>query len=119
MSSYFEIPPKEKLLKPSKINEDISGYYFIVPTKAVKDIRLHRNPILFQILNLMCSYANNKTQQLFVSQARLAMITGKHQSTISKQIHLLVNLGYIDILKTGSPWSYSRVKTSRYKIIWK
>ena len=91
----------------------------IFHAKAVKDIRLHRNPILFQILNLMCSYANNKTQQLFVSQARLAMITGKHQSTISKQIHLLVNLGYIDILKTGSPWSYSRVKTSRYKIIWK
>ena len=101
----------------SKINKDIIGHFVVLPRRAHNDPNIHKNPVLFQILFMMCYYANNETQQLFVSQARLSQISGKHQSTISRQIKELVKLGYVHILKTGSPLSFSKVKTSRYKII--
>ena len=101
----------------SKINKDIIGHFAVLPRRMHDDVNLHKNPVLFQIMFMMCCYADNKTQQLFVSQARLSRFTGKHQSTISRQIKKLVKLGYIRILKTGSPLSFSKVKTSRYKII--
>ena len=101
----------------SKINKDIISHFVILPRRAYKDPNIQKRPVLFHILYMMCYHANNETQQLFVSQARLSHFTGKHQSTISRQIKELVKLGYVHILKTGSPLSFSKVKTSRYKII--
>ena len=117
MYSDSPISKKRSILQSSKINKDIIGNFTIIPRRAITDNNLHKRPVLFQILCMMCYYANNQTQQLFVSQARLSHITGKHQSTISKQINELVKLGYVHILKTGSPLSFSKVKTSRYKVI--
>ena len=117
MFSDNSISQKKNILQSSKINKDIIGQFTIIPRRAITDINLHKRPVLFQILCMMCYYANNQTQQLFVSQARLSHITGKHQSTISRQIKELVKLGYLHILKTGSPLSFSKVKTSRYKVI--
>ena len=117
MYADYRISKKKSILQSSKINKDIIGNFTIIPRRAMTDNNLHKRPVLFQILCMMSYYANNQTQQLFVSQARLSQITGKHQSTISRQIKKLVKLGYIRILKTGSPLSFSKVKTSRYKII--
>ena len=79
MFSDYPIFQKKSILQSSKINKDIIGQFTIIPRRAITDINLHKRPVLFQILCMMCYFANNQTQQLFVSQARLSQITGKHQ----------------------------------------
>ena len=50
----------------SKINKDIIGHFAVLPRQMHDDFNLHKNPVLFQIMFMMCCYADNKTQQLFV-----------------------------------------------------
>ena len=103
---------------PSKINRDLFGKFTVVPYRAFHDERMHKQPILFQILGLMCSMASNKHHRLFVNQATLANITGKTQSTISRQITKLVDLKYLVITRKGSPFNQTKVKCAWYKIIY-
>ena len=102
---------------PSKINRDLYGKFTVVPYRAFYDKRLHKHPVLFQILGLMCSMARNKNHRLFVNQNTLADITGKTQSTISRQIAKLVALKYVMITRKGSPLNQTKMKCAWYKII--
>jgi hypothetical protein len=102
---------------PSKINRDLYGKFTVVPYRAFYDKRLHKHPVLFQILGLMCSMASNKNHRLFVNQNTLADITGKTQSTISRQIAKLVALKYVMITRKGSPLNQTKMKCAWYKII--
>ena len=103
---------------PSKINRDLYGKFTVVPYRAFHDKRMHKQPILFQILGLMCSMASNKHHRLFVNQTTLANITGKTQSTISRQIAKLVDLKYVMITRKGSPFNQTKIKCAWYKIIY-
>ena len=102
----------------SKINRDIYGKFTVVPYRAFYDKRVHKHPVLFQILGLMCSMASNKHHRLFVNQTTLANITGKTQSTISRQIAKLVDLKYVMITRKGSPFNQTKMKCAWYKIIY-
>ena len=102
---------------PSKINRDLYGKFTVVPYRAFYDKQLHKHPVLFQILGLMCSMASNKHHRLFVNQTTLATITGKTQSTISRQIAKLVALQYVKITRKGSPLNQTKMKCAWYKII--
>jgi len=102
---------------PSKINKDLYGKFTVVPYRAFRDKRLHKQPVLFQILGLMCSMASNKHHKLFVNQSTLGKITGKTQSTISRQITKLVDLKYLMIMRKGSPFNQTKTKCTWYKII--
>ena len=103
---------------PSKINKDLYGKFTVVPYRAFHDKRLHKHPVLFQILGLMCSMASNKHHKLFVNQITLANITGKTQSTISRQIAQLVDFKYVMITRKGSPFNQTKIKCAWYKIIY-
>ena len=67
----------------------------------------------------MCSMASNKDHRLFVNQTTLANITGKTQSTISRQIAKLVDLKYVMITRLkGSSFNQTKIKYAWYKIIY-
>ena len=66
----------------------------------------------------MCSMASNNHHRLFVNQKTLANITGKTQSTISRQIAKLVDLKYDMITRKGSPFNQTKMKCAWYKIIY-
>ncbi|MFL2649842.1 MAG: helix-turn-helix domain-containing protein [Alphaproteobacteria bacterium] len=102
---------------PSKINRNLYGKFTVVPYRAFYDKQLHKHPVLFQILGLMCSMASIKHHRLFVNQTTLATITGKTQSTISRQIAKLVALQYVKITRKGSPLNQTKMKCAWYKII--
>ena len=102
---------------PSKINRNLYGKFTVVPYRAFYDKQLHKHPVLFQILGLMCSMASNKHHRLFVNQTTLAKMSGKTQSTISRQIAHLVALKYVKITRKGSPLNQTKMKCAWYKII--
>ena len=103
---------------PSKISKDLYGKFTVIPKRAFHDNRLHKHPVLFQILGLMCSMASNNRHRLFVNQTTLANITGKTQSTISRQIAKLVDLKYVMITRKGSSFNQTKIKCAWYKIIY-
>ena len=56
---------------PSKIDRDLYGKFTVVPYRTFHDKRMHKQPILFQILGLMCSMACNKHHRLFVEFGKM------------------------------------------------
>ena len=115
---YCEIDSdNKKALASTRINPTIYGKYIVVPKRAVGDPNLNKNPVLFQMLVTLCSFASNKRHRLFVSQAHLSKKLMKHQSTISRQIKMLVKLGYLKVLRKGSPLIKFNQKSTHYKIL--
>ena len=108
---------EDKVLAPSRINIEINGKYVIVPKRAYDDINLIKRPILFLILGALCSFASNKRHRLFVSQEHLSRKLHRHQSTISRQIAMLVKFGYVKVLRKGSPEIKHNVKSTHYMIL--
>ncbi len=117
MYSEFDLDKSKKAFEPSKINPSFYGKYIIIPKRATPDPRLNKNPVLCLMLLTLCSFADNKTHRLFVSQAHLSKKLMKHQSTISRQISKLVKLGYVKVLKKGSPKITHNIRSSHYEII--
>ena len=106
-----------KTLASTRINPAIYGKYIVIPKRAIGDPNLNKNPVLFQILVTLCSFASNKRHRLFVSQSHLSKKLMKHQTTISRQIKMLVELGYLKVIRKGSPLIKSNQKSSHYKIL--
>jgi biotin operon repressor len=75
-----------------------SRQFFIAPIRALNDMRLSDNS--FRILCLVCSYCN-KQGITWVSQKSLSEDMGVSRPAITRQIILLRNLGYIEIIKKG------------------
>ena len=117
MYSEIDSDNNEKALASTRINPAIYGKYIVVPKRAVGDPNLNKNPVLFQILVILCSFASNKRHRLFVSQAHLSKKLMKHQTTISRQMKMLVELGYLKVIRKGSPLIKSNQKSSHYKIL--
>ena len=69
MYSEIDLDANEKVLISTRINPAIYGKYIVIPKRAVGDPNLNKNPVLFQILVTLCSFASNKRHRLFVSQA--------------------------------------------------
>ena len=101
----------------NRINTAIYGKYIVIPKRAVGDPKLNKNPVLFQILVTLCSFASNKRHRLFVSQAHLSKKLMKHQSTISRQIKMLVKMGYLKVLRKGSPLIKFNQKSTHYIVL--
>ena len=118
MYSEIDSDNNEKALASTRINPAIYGKYIVLPKRAVGDPNLNKNPVLFQMLVTLCSFASNKGHKLFVSQAHLSVTLMKGQPLISRQIAKLVQLGYVKILRKGSPEIKSNIKSSWYKIIY-
>ena len=116
---YCEIDSdnNEKALASTRINPSIYGKYIVIPKRAVGDPNLNKNPVLFQMLVTLCSFASNKRHRLFVSQAHLSKKLMKHQSTISRQIKMLVKMGYLEVLRKGSPLIKFNQKSTHYMIL--
>ena len=108
---------EDKVLAASRVNRDVYGKYTMIPKRAFDDPNLNKNPILFQVLGVLCSFASNKRHRLFVSQEHLSRKLQKHQSTISRQIAQLVKFGYVKVLRKGSPEIKYNTKSSHYMII--
>ena len=117
MYSEIDLGNNEKALASTRINPAIYGKYIVVPKRAIGDPNLNKNPVLFQILVTLCSFASNKRHRLFVSQSHLSKKLMKHQTTISRQIKMLVELGYLKVIRKGSPLIKSNQKSSHYKIL--
>ncbi len=117
MYSEIDSDNNEKALASTRINPAIYGKYIVVPKRAVGDPNLNKNPVLFQILVILCSFASNKRHRLFVSQEHLSKKLMKHQTTISRQMKMLVELGYQKFIRKGSPLIKSNQKSSHYKIL--
>lgn len=91
--------------------------YTIMPSRACNDARLHKRPQTLIILMALCSYANSYSGMCFPSQALLSKRLGKSQQAISKHIKLLVEYGYVEILRKGSSLR-KKNKTSLYRIVY-
>ena len=117
MYSEVDLDNNEKTLASTRINPGIYGKYIIVPKRAVGDPNLNKNPVLFQMLVTLCSFASNKRHRLFVSQAHLSKKLMKHQSTISRQIKMLVKMGYLRVLRKGSPLIKFNQKSTHYIVL--
>lgn len=117
MYSEIDLGNNEKALASTRINPAIYGKYIVIPKRAIGDPNLNKNPVLFQILVTLCSFASNKRHRLFVSQSHLSKKLMKHQTTISRQIKMLVELGYLKVIRKGSPLIKSNQKSSHYKIL--
>ena len=117
MYSEIDLDTNEKALASTRINPAIYGKYIVIPKRAVGDPNLNKNPVLFQILVTLCSFASNKRHRLFVSQAHLSKKLMKHQSTISRQIKMLVKMGYLKVLRKGSPLIKFNQKSTHYIVL--
>ena len=117
MYSEIDLDNNEKTLASTRINPAIYGKYIVIPKRAVGDPNLNKNPVLFQMLVTLCSFASNKRHRLFVSQAHLSKKLMKHQSTISRQIKMLVKMGYLKVLRKGSPLIKFNQKSTHYMIL--
>ena len=117
MYSEIDTDNNKKALASTRINPAIYGKYIVVPKRAVGDPNLNKNPVLFQMLVTLCSFASNKRHRLFVSQAHLSKKLMKHQSTISRQIKMLVKMGYLKVLRKGSPLVKFNQKSTHYMIL--
>ena len=117
MYSEIDLDDNEKTLASARINPAIYGKYIVIPKRAVGDPNLNKNPVLFQMLVTLCSFASNKRHRLFVSQTHLSKKLMKHQSTISRQIKMLVKIGYLKVLRKGSPLIKFNQKSTHYMIL--
>ena len=117
MYSEIDLDNNAKALASARINPAIYGKYIVIPKRAVGDPNLNKNPVLFQMLVTLCSFASNKRHRLFVSQEHLSKKLMKHQSTISRQINQLIKFGYVKVLRKGSPEIKCNIKSSHYKIL--
>ena len=84
MYSEINLVKNERTLASNRINPAIYGKYIVIPKRAVGDLNLNKNPVLFQILVALCSFASNKRHRLFVSQAHLSKKLMKHQLFLNK-----------------------------------
>lgn len=91
--------------------------YTILPGRCTNDLRLHKHPAALITLMTLCSYSNAYTGTCYPSQERLAKRLGKSQQAVSKQIKLLVEWGYIEILRRGSSLR-KKNRTSLYRIVY-
>lgn len=91
--------------------------YTILPGRCTNDKRLHTHPAALITLLTLASYSNAYTGTCWPSQERLARRLGKSQQAISKQIKLLVEWGYVEILRRGSSLR-KKNRTTLYRIIY-
>jgi len=78
--------------------------FVISPIRALTDRRL--TPYAHQILCLICSYCD-KEGITWVSQKSLSEIMEVSRPAITRQIILLKNLGYIEVIKKGQRNNHS------------
>lgn len=85
-------------------------HYAVVPWRAVADNRINKTAAL-PVLMAICGYTN-RHGETWVGQDTLAAIFGVTRQAVQKQIHRLIELGYMERLIRGNK-NYS----SRYRVI--
>lgn len=82
--------------------------YCITPFRAASDKRLHEGTL--RALMVLCSYTN-RAGITWVGQATLGKQLGISKQAVNKQMKLLVEYGYIEVVSKG--WRGERANTTR------
>lgn len=115
MATDYEEKRRKKILSNGVKNNVQSVYstgpFTVIPSRALNDKRFMRQPHKLMVLCIICSSANNYTGVCYPSQQYIANRIQRTQSTVSRAITSLLEWGYINRLRKGSPLI---TKPSRY-----
>lgn len=92
----FELPkkPRVKERQPEPDQRKLA----ILPIRAGADRRLHEGTL--RCLIVLCSYCN-RAGLTWVSQARLGQDLGISRQAVQKQLTLLIQTGYVEVVRKG------------------
>lgn len=108
------LPPKK-----FRITEEQSpSPYINIPSRALADVRIIKNPSALQVLCVLCSYVSGQSGTAFPSQLLLAKRLGRSQQAISRQIVKLIDWGYIKKIISENALRQKGKKTATYRIIY-
>ena len=108
------LPPKK-----FRITEEQSpSPYINIPSRALADTRIIKNPSALQVLCVLCSYVSGQSGTAFPSQILLAKRLGRSQQAISRQIVKLIDWGYIKKIINENALRQKGKKTATYRIIY-
>jgi hypothetical protein len=103
----FEIPKrKPKVVQKEEIPHQKA--YCITPFRAASDKQLHEGTL--RVLMILCSYTN-RAGITWVGQATIGKQLNISKQAVNKQMKLLVQLGYIEVVSKG--WRGERANTTR------
>ena len=116
MSAALKLPdniiqfnlPKRKPKVVQKEEIPFQKAYCITPYRAATDKRLHEGTL--RVLMVLCSFTN-RAGITWVGQATLGKILGISKQAVNKQMKLLVEHGYIEVISKG--WRGERANTTR------
>lgn len=104
---HFEIPKrKPKVVQKEEIPHQKA--YCITPFRAASDKQLHEGTL--RVLMILCSYTN-RAGITWVGQATIGKQLNISKQAVNKQMKLLVQLGYIEVVSKG--WRGERANTTR------
>lgn len=92
----FELPKKPRVIERQP--EPDQRKLAILPIRAGADRRLHGGTL--RCLIVLCSYCN-RAGLTWVSQARLGQDLGISRQAVQKQIALLIQTGYVELVRKG------------------
>lgn len=102
----FKLPKKPRIKE--KEYEPYEKAYCITPFRAAADKRLHEGTL--RVLMMLCSYTN-RAGITWVGQAKLGERLGITKQAVNKQMKLLQELGYIEVVSKG--FRAERANTTR------
>lgn len=103
----FELPKrKPKIVEKEEIPHQKA--YCITPFRAASDKRLHEGTL--RVLMILCSYTN-RAGITWVGQATIGKQLNISKQAVNKQMKLLVEHGYIEVISKG--WRGERANTTR------
>ena len=106
MDTNYEEKRRKKILSNGKNNVQSvysCGPFTVIPSRALNDKRFMDQPHKLMVLCIICSTANNYTGVCYPSQQYIANRIDRTQPTVSKAITSLIDWGYINRLRKGSP----------------
>lgn len=74
--------------------------YTVIPARAIRDPRINKTAA-YVVLSAMCQYTN-RMGETYVGQQRLADDLQVSHQAISRQLKILIDLGYIERLQKGN-----------------
>lgn len=102
----FKLPKKPRVKEKEYVPHEKA--YCITPFRAAADKRLHEGTL--RVLMMLCSYTN-RAGITWVGQAKIGERLGITKQAVNKQMKLLQELGYIEVVSKG--FRAERANTTR------